>query len=445
MYPRLDSPKAYEASLDALIKKWSSRGRLEALEYRGVSLADLQGHVSTLARVLAKTIRNGEFRFSALSMSSVNLDGKVRILYRPNLVDAVVLTAAAKYLTAVAEPSLSNALHSFRKGRSSTALVRLVARYFRNHRMRVPLRERGLYVLRRDIAKYGECIDATPTSPIFEQVERVLLNDADAAHRVLARRLIVAAITQPVLYHDGAQNPLARGVPTGSPIQIPCLNLYLADLDRRFDAVAGAFYARFGDDILFIHPDPHVCEWAALELERQMGSFNLEFNAEKCHTLFVNGAGRANPAWPRFKAASCIEYLGIRVHFGGGQGLKRLPLKALQSQLRRRFTSIRDTAGTDDPVILAQLMCDAVAKSIDPLHPLSLPAAERLRRIVDDRSQLRDFDYRIALMVAEAATGRRGPRAFRRLSYRRLRRMGLPSLVVLRHRKPSTASSHETD
>jgi len=433
--PRLDSPKAYEHALNALAKKWSARGRLDKLSAYGVTLADLRGRTQAFSRVLAKTIKRGEFRFSALTAVSANIDGKVRTLYRPNLVDAVVLAVTAKYLAAVAEPSFSPALHSFRKGHSSTKTVRLVSQYFNQHCAQVPLRQRGLYVLQRDITRYGESIDNSPGSALFEQVGKALQADPNPAHRHLAQTLIQGAILQPILGHDGTEKPLECGVPTGSPIQTVCANLYLAKLDARLDQIPGAFYARFGDDLLFIHPEHRVSEWASAEIEQHFSDLKLQSKIEKKRSLYVNGAGRPSPVDAQYKPATQIEYLGLRVHFSGSLGLKRERERELQTQLLRRFRHVRDTAMFEEPSVLARLLCAVVSKALEPSQPLAIAVAERLRHSIDDRGQLRDLDYRVALMVAETATGRRGPRAFRTISYRKLRQMGLTSLVVNRHRK----------
>jgi len=444
MLPRLDSTQAYEAKLSLLARRWTARGRATTLEAYGVSLADIQGRYASLARVLTKVIRKNEFRFSPLTSASVRTDGKVRTIYRPNLLDALVLSVVADYLTAVSERYLSPALHSFRKGHSSTGVVRLVSQYFREHRASVPLKQRGLYVLQRDIAQYGESLDTSTNSALFDVVSRVVIDDPDPNHRELAQRLITEAIAQPVLGSNGTAKPLDRGVPTGSPIQIPCLNLYLADVDRQFESIAGAFYARFGDDILFMHPDPAICAWASAELESQMSRLKLNFKTEKSRSLYVNGAGRKSPVDATYKPVNTIEYLGLRVEFAGGLALKQIRQREFHGQLRERLASIRATAGTQAPLTLAQLMCGAAARALNPLNPVALTTAQRLTQAVDDRNHLRDLDYRIALMIAEAATGLRGPRAFRLVSYRALRRMGLPSLVVLRNRRAPEMNRNET-
>ena len=66
--------------------------------------------------------------------------------------------------------------------------------------------------------------------------------------------------------------------------------------------------------------------------------------------------------------------------------------------------------------------------------PLAAAHAPLLGDAVSDRGQLRQLDHLLALWTAEAASRRGGVRAFRALPWRRLRALGLPSLVVARNR-----------
>jgi hypothetical protein len=88
------------------------------------------------------------------------------------------------------------------------------------------------------------------------------------------------------------------------------------------------------------------------------------------------------------------------------------------------------------PIERTRLLCEAVRTLFNPTYPTALRQAEALRHMVTDRSQLRDLDYRVALIIAELVAGRRGPRAFRIVAYAELRRCGLPSLAAQRDRKP---------
>jgi hypothetical protein len=416
-------------------KKWAARGRLELLEVNGLTLAHLRSRGEPLARVLASTVSKGEYRFSPLVPITARIEGKLRTLYRPNLLDFLVLAVAAKYLTAVSEPHLLPTLHSYRKGCSPWKAIRLLGEYLNEHAAAVPLKSRGLYVLRRDIEKYGENIGNSPDSSLFAQLDRVLATDADPRQRAVARGLLRAAFRQPVARSDGTVAPLDRGIPTGSPIQPPCGNLYLAGVDETLSGVPGAFYARFGDDILFVHSDSRVCRQISTKLTEQIAALELHFNLRKQQDFYWNGAGRPSVDDVLFRPTAQVEYLGVSVNFNGRIGPKRDKARVLQRQLSQRLRHVSEAAGDIDGATLVRLLCSAVAHALEPTDPLALPSADFLRHLTSDRSQLKDLDYRIALLVAAMVTHHRGPRAFRELSYRELRRRGLPSLVVARHRQ----------
>jgi hypothetical protein len=433
----LDSPASYREVLNALAKKWANRGRLEVLEISGLTLVELRSRSEPLARLLAKTVSKGEYQFSPLVPIIARVEGKLRTLYRPNLLDFAVLAVAAKYFTAVSEPHLSPNLHSYRKGHSPWRAIRGLGEYLNEHARTVPLKGRGLYVLRRDIQKYGDNISNSPESMLFAQLERVLVTDTNAHQRAVARTLLTAALCQPVTQSDGTAAPLERGIPTGSPIQPPCGNLYLAGVDETLAAIPGAFYARFGDDILFMHPSATVCCDASTKLTEHIATLGLDFNLHKQRDFYWTGAGRPSIDDTHFAPTAQVEYLGASIAFKGGIGAKREKTRLLQRQLAQRLRHVAEIAGDVEKGTLVELLCSAVAHALEPTDPLALSCAEFLRHLSSDRGQLKDFDYRIALLVAELVTRRRGPRAFRELSYRELRQCGLPSLVLARQRKPA--------
>ena len=82
-----------------------------------------------------------------------------------------------------------------------------------------------------------------------------------------------------------------------------------------------------------------------------------------------------------------------------------------------------------------QLLCASARESLEVRSALVLPLAAFALHAVDDRAQLRHLDYLVARQASEALSGRRGVRAFRSVSYRSLRRAGLPSLVASRNQR----------
>jgi hypothetical protein len=242
--------------------------------------------------------------------------------------------------------------------------------------------------------------------------------------------IVRAAVTPTV--RIGADDTQLHTVPTGSPLQPLACNLYLCAMDRALSGIDGGFYARYGDDILFAHPQLEVARQAAASIASHLRDRQLESNPQAEANSYFTAPGRS-PAQPDFHPARSVELLGFKVDFAGRIGLKAKHWRALVRDLRDRLWRTRAVLRElceRHPKERARVLCEVVNAALDPGHPLALDAAGFLHGHVDDRGQLRAFDHLVALAVAESATGVRGPRALRRVPYRWLREeAGLRSAV----------------
>jgi hypothetical protein len=272
--------------------------------------------------------------------------------------------------------------------------------------------------------------------------------------------------------------------------------LYLVPLDRAL-ATLGGFAARYGDDILFAHADHDVACAARDLIAREVAARGLQMNAQKARFLFWNGAGRppedpstarppltdqpnahgpapqagqlrdvhgpgpaartpspipgattaAQPGssaatheqlplgWHRAVPTTTVEFLGAAVRFTGTVTLAPAKWRALTRDLHARLVATARLLPTGDPHQRARTLADVLTRALDPRSALASTYAPLLRSLVDDRAQLAELDDLLFLRVAEAATGMRGPRAFRQLPPATLRALGLPSTVVARNQR----------
>jgi hypothetical protein len=226
---------------------------------------------------------------------------------------------------------------------------------------------------------------------------------------------------------------METGLPTGSPIQQPLCNLYLMPVDHELSQLPGSFYVRFGDDLLFCCAEPDVAVEASRRIDAATQELRLELKPAARRDLYFTGSGSPASGGPSssLRATSFVEHLGVRVAFEGGVGLKTEKARLLIRSVRRRIDL---TCGLLPRSEWTGAVCETVRAALDPAHPLCEPYAGPLRSIIDDRRQLKQLDYAIALMCAERLTRTRGVRAFRKMPYRELRRAGLPSLVAERSR-----------
>ena len=229
-----------------------------------------------------------------------------------------------------------------------------------------------------------------------------------------------------------------RGVLFGAPTTNVLANLYLAPLDAKLGAVPGLLYARFGDDIFCAHADLTVLRTAQAELEAVLSARGLRLNQRKVRVLFWNGAGRRSVAAPQIEGAREIAFLGGAVCFSGGVALSPRKWSALAGDLRarvRRTAALLRASSTSTPndAEVARSLVDVVNQSLSLQSPLATDYAPLLADLVSDRRQLAELDWLLALWIAEAATRRTGVRALRDLPGRRLRALGLRSVVEARN------------
>jgi hypothetical protein len=419
---KLGDPARYLRQLERLHIRVAGTRRLWQLNQDGVLLADLINDKRKLARLLARSVRDGSFRTTPARRYFARID-KDRELYRFSLFDVLLHGVAAEVLDEAIAARLSPRLYSFRAGRSSSQAVRDLALFTRQHRQARPdPRTRGLYVLRADVRRFCESVPLAEHAPIWPLLAEVLGEDP-VIMRSLLRPTALDAENQPA-------TPIV-GLPFGSPIANVILNLYLSPIDETLAAVPGGFYARFGDDLVFAHDDAERTRWALDEVRRRVEERGLTLSPHKLRCLYFNGAGRASTD---FVGTRTVQFLGCEVAFDGTIRLPRDKWRELLLELRARIRRTYGLARDASEDARIGVLCRVANEVLDPVSPLAQRHAPVLAHLVTDRAQLAELDHEVALALAETLTGVRGPRAFRRVSWRRLRASGLRSQVTLRNR-----------
>jgi hypothetical protein len=224
-------------------------------------------------------------------------------------------------------------------------------------------------------------------------------------------------------------------VPTGQPISCVLFNLYLAPLDRALETIPGAFYGRYSDDILFIHPDPEVARAADALMDETLAQLQLRVNDSKRRNLYLTGAGRASTEWPEARGTTALKYLGTSIRADGTVGLNRKKLRRLLRDLEQRALRAAAAAKTTDLDSKGGLVCAVVNRALEA-RPAAFhePSAPLVGHAVTDRGQLAQLDYLLARIVLRAVTGDRSVRAFRAVPYSKIRReWGLRSTLHARN------------
>lgn len=432
---KLYLPSTYEAQIGKLRKKQHQTSGYPKNYDEQLSLSAIAMHSRSFARVLARTLQRGEYIFAPMEEHIVRIGDKNRPLYRSPVTDKIVTGVLAEMAVELIAPYLSPSVYSYQKGKSSLTALRHFSDYLAQHKSNRPEpKDRGLYIVKRDISAYGESIPVTDDSPLWEILHDALVNRAGVESTDLFLSLLKSTIRPQVVKVAGEVTKLDVGVPTGSSIQPAICNLYLTPLDRALDTIPGGFYARYGDDFIFAHPDARIAKMAAELIDEKTQELRLEIKAEKKQNLYFTNPGRPSEDWPETTNSSFIEHLGCRISFGGIIGLKTEKAKRLLRDLRTRVRTTKDLTNGASNDALAPVLCAIVNTALDPHQRLSHPTSTLLRYIVNDRAQLKQLDYLIALILAETLSGKQGVRAFRKIPYKKLRRIwDLRSLVVARN------------
>jgi hypothetical protein len=424
------SDVADEARYHHELARLSSRvegRRLDKLVHDGVRFSQMLDEADELVPLVARAVADGSYRPAPARVGLVRIGKKERSVARVSAIDLVVHGVVAQVVAERIEPLLSDRLYSYRRGRSSWQAVRWLASLSRAQRRAVDdVRARGLYVLRADVADYTDSIPTSDDAPLFGELFAAIDVAPSSAHASMLRRLLRPSI-------DGEAEARTTGLLFGLPTTNVLGNAYLAPLDRAMEALGGA-YARYGDDVLFTAADPSVVREARATLERVLEERRLAVNAKKLRVLYWNGAPRPSAAWPEAVAARDVPFLGAAVRWGGTIALAPDKWRAMLADLRARIRSTASLLGDGaSPEARARAAIAVVNDAFDVRSPLALAHAALVKELVSDRGQLEELDYLVAAWIAEAATDRRGPRAFRDVGWRWLRQEGLVSRVAARN------------
>ncbi|HLB44869.1 MAG TPA: reverse transcriptase domain-containing protein [Candidatus Limnocylindrales bacterium] len=431
IHAALADHRRYERQIDRLHQRHLFDGGLQRLTDTGISLATVVMHRGEVARLLARTVDAGDYQLRPATIRAILIDGRRRMVFDYPLLDLIVHGVVADVLAEAVEPLLSSSVYSYRAGTSWLDGVSSLARYMRAHRRARPdPRTRGVYVLRRDVDSYTDSIPLGARSPLWTQLERAIAG-LGSPPPTAADRQLISDVVRPTVATDG--DPPAtrlRGVATGQPISCVCFNLFLSEVDLELGSIPSAFYGRYSDDLVFAHPDADVARAASETLDRRLAALGLQLNAEKRHDLYLTGAGRSSEAWPAARGTTNVPFLGMRVTLDGVVALGHHKTRGLLRDARRRAGNAARALRDFDIDRRGHAVAGALNTLLDPDdHHLHGSAAPLLAGVVTDRRQLQQLDHLLARTVSSAVSGVRGPAAFRKLSYRRVRgELGLRSL-----------------
>ena len=426
--------RRYERQIERLHQRYLLTSRLYELRQSDVSLATIVINRGKVARLLSKEVAQGSYALEPGELRMIRARHKTREVFSCRITDLIVHGVVADVVQEAMQAHLSPRVFSYRKGVAWVMPISELAAYLRADRRRhSDPRARGVYVLRRDVDSYTDSIPIGAHSALWSMLKSEL---GDPLHP-LVEQVVRVELALP----GGAVVCRTQGLPMGQPIASVVANLYLRELDRALEEIPGGFYARYGDDFLFAHPEAAVARDADALMDDVVAGLSLNVNEKKKRTTFLTPSGRPSSDWERAKGASSVPFLGTHIAGDGTVGLDGKKVRLLLRELDARTSSTVRTLNGLDRDRAGRAVCAVVNRALDPRSSLTQQkSAVLLRRVVSDRRQLEQLDYWIARLVVKSLTGRRDVRGFRDVPYRKLRRdWGLISLVAERNARKAKA------
>ncbi len=396
----------------------------------GKTLYDLAGHGLRSLDALHRALVRRRFAFRPAVALHYNFNGKHRTLYISPWEERIVDLLLYRLVNPKLHGWFSPNSYAYRD--RTHGLDRCQAR------IAGALRAAGapLYLVKRDIADYFASVDH---ALLFDQLAG-LVDHRDYLFELLAQRVRFR-------FRDaGGEQRAAIGIPFGAAIACLLANIYLTGLDRQIEEIPGIEYFRYADDLLILSAERDAALRARARLANVLAELRLRMKPSHHADLVLlpNSAawmedGPRKVADPEFASTPDFRHLGLLFRAGGGVALSRDKCRKIRNLFRFAFRRARRRwKKVPDPEARAQVV---VAIALEALEKgvRNVAILDYYLKHVDDEAQLRLLDRWLAEEVLSVVFGGHKKGHFRRLSFARLRALGLPSLVhrrrLIRRRK----------
>lgn len=376
----------------------------------GRTLYDLAGRGLRSLEAIHRSLERESFRFRPAVARKYNFNGKRRTLYispwEERIVDLLLYRR------------LNRKLHDWFSPNSYAYRDRTYGLDRCQGRIAGVLRsaKKPLYLIKRDIADYFASVDH---ALLLDQLA-LLVEREDYLFRLLEQRVRFP-------YQDAAgEHQATVGIPFGAAIACLLANIYLADLDREIEDIAGVRYFRYADDLLILSPERDAVALAGERLDRVLAGLRLKIKSSHRADLVVTAYPIVDPV---FRETREFRHLGLLFRAGGEVALSRDKRRKIQNLFRfafrrgrRRWKKI--SAPEERARALVAIAGETVLQGVRNVAIL-----DYYLKHVDDERQLRLLDRWLAEEVLSLVFGGHQKGHFRRISFQQLRAMGLPSLV----------------
>lgn len=432
---RLADPKTYEDTILRIFTKRSERGSGFSEAYSGVSYFSTAAERQSLAKAIARSVTDGEFRPRPVDLWILETNGKRREAHLADFPDHVVGSALFKLLTHNARCYGLPGVYSYLSGVTNVVAMQTFAAFIRAHRDRVGVKGPPLYVLQSDFEKYGDNLPVGRDAALWRILKEVAALGSPNGEIGSTTWDLITGLVRPVVREtDGTEFTRLKGVAMGTPL-VPLLgNLAVAPMDAAITSIDGIFYARYNDDFIVAHSDLAALHEADARIDSLIDELGVKRKLSKELRTALSGTGQPSTQDPAYRGRDRIDCLGLTVSHAGTLSLGPHRLSRFIARVARRLDAAVPALSQASVDERARHLVATTNVMLDVTSPFAVAGLSSILDTTTDRGSLKDLDFRIARKIVQVATRRSGARGFRQLPPAVLYRdMGLVSLVHLRN------------
>ena len=300
-----------------------------------------------------------------------------------NIQDRLLLSRAAMYLRDVFDPLLSDDCFAFRRDSKFNyrSAIEDLVRYRMKHE------GKKIYVAECDIQSFFDVVNQQTVIDAYdsfvcrlenvdrppEQLKKILIGYLEAYTsrgnlmtsndpKVVAFRHLVKPLEDTGVfkfYRNKKARELVRlGIPQGGALSPLLANIVLDVADRavREDADPELFYARFCDDVIFMHPNRAKCKAAIERYMCALKKLKLPIHPLTSRVIFdakyYDSKSKGPFAWCKPDAhikthVPWVSFLGVHVRYDGIVRVRKDSLDRHEENLRRETKRVKLAVGVD--------------------------------------------------------------------------------------------------
>jgi len=428
-------PDLYKAALRVYTKPLFQWRKALATSTDGKTLYDFAAHGLARLDTIHRSLQRGAFQFRPALALRYNFNGKHRTLFIPPWEERVVDLLLYRVLNRKLRSRFSPNCYAYRDRKFSLDVcqTRIAA---------LTKSAAGpLYLVKRDVADFFASID----HHLLLHRLAGLVDPADYLFTLLQQRVKFS------YQLDGLSHTAKIGVPFGTSIACLLANLYLTDLDHEIAKVPNVHFFRYADDMLLLSPSRDSAIQAAELLDVSLHALRLkskpshesalllskEISFAKSSLAKIASGGLSSEkssseeisSDTQFSSVTSFRHLGLLFRAGGAVALSRDKTRKIQNLFRFAFRRKRRRwKGEADPRVRARLLAAIAAETVEK-SIRNVAVLDYYLKHVNDQQQLHLLDRWLAEEVLSAVFGGHKKAHFRRITFRQLRDMGLPSLL----------------